>query len=33
MPYRTLAKWDEGRKAATLSEAEAFLDGLPTGYA
>ena len=32
MPYRTLAKWDEGRKAATLAEAEAFLDGLPTGY-
>ena len=28
MPYRTLAGWDEGRKAAITAEAEAFLDGL-----
>ena len=33
MPYRTLAGWDGARKAATLAEAEAFLDALPTGYA
>lgn len=30
MPYRTLAGWDEGQKAAIAAEAEAFLDGLPT---
>ncbi|QUS40828.1 cryptochrome/photolyase family protein [Tardiphaga alba] len=30
MPYRTLAGWDEGRKAAITAEAEAFLDGLAT---
>ena len=30
MPYRTLAGWDEGRKAAITAEAEAFLDGLVT---
>lgn len=30
MPYRTLAGWDEGHKAAVMAEAEAFLDGLPT---
>ncbi len=28
MPYRTLAGWDEGQKAAIAAEAEAFLDGL-----
>ncbi|MET0444200.1 MAG: cryptochrome/photolyase family protein [Pseudorhodoplanes sp.] len=28
MPYRTLAGWDEGHKAAITAEAEAFLDGL-----
>ena len=28
MPYGTLARWDEGHKAAVLAEAEAFLDGL-----
>jgi deoxyribodipyrimidine photolyase-related protein len=28
MPYRTLAGWDESRKAAVTAEAEAFLDGL-----
>ncbi|WP_398477675.1 cryptochrome/photolyase family protein [Tardiphaga sp.] len=28
MPYRTLAGWDEGRKAAVIAEADAFLDGL-----
>ena len=28
MPYGTLARWDEGHKAAVLVEAEAFLDGL-----
>lgn len=28
MPYRTLAGWDEGHKAAVTAEAEAFLDGL-----
>ena len=33
MPYRTLAKWDETRRAGITAEAEAFLDGLPTGYA
>ena len=33
MPYRTLAKWDDARKAGIAAEAEAFLDGLPTGYA
>jgi len=32
MPYRTIARWDEERRAAILAEAEAFLDGLPTGY-
>jgi len=32
MPYRTIARWDEERCAAILAEAEAFLDGLPTGY-
>ena len=32
LPYRTLAKWDEPRKAATVAEADAFLDSLPTGY-
>ncbi|RJF76694.1 cryptochrome/photolyase family protein [Rhodopseudomonas palustris] len=30
MPYRTLAGWDEARKAAIVAEAEAFLDGLAT---
>jgi deoxyribodipyrimidine photolyase-related protein len=30
MPYRTLASWDEGRKAAITAEANAFLDALPT---
>lgn len=30
MPYRTLAGWDEGHKAAVTAEAEAFLDGLAT---
>lgn len=30
MPYRTLAGWDEGHKAAITAEAEAFLDGLAT---
>lgn len=30
MPYRTLAGWDEGRKAVITAEAEAFLDRLPT---
>ena len=33
MPYRTLARWDEGRKAATLAEADAFLDRLAAGDA
>ncbi len=28
MPYRTLAGWDEPRKAAITAEAERFLDGL-----
>ncbi len=28
MPYRTLEKWDEGRRASITAEAEAFLDGL-----
>ncbi|MDB5652722.1 MAG: cryptochrome/photolyase family protein [Tardiphaga sp.] len=28
MPYRTLAGWDEGRKAAITAEADAFLDRL-----
>jgi deoxyribodipyrimidine photolyase-related protein len=28
MPYRTLAGWDDGRKAAITAEAEAFLDRL-----
>jgi deoxyribodipyrimidine photolyase-related protein len=28
MPYRTLAGWDEGRKAAVTAEADAFLDRL-----
>ena len=32
MPYRTLAKWDAARRAATLAEAESFLDALPVGY-
>ena len=32
LPYRTLAKWDAPRKAAIVAEADAFLDGLPTGY-
>ncbi len=32
MPYRTLGKWDDGRKAAIVAEADAFLDSLPTGY-
>jgi len=31
MPYRTLAGWDEMRKAGTMAEAEAFLDGLAVG--
>lgn len=30
MPYRTLAGWDEARKAAIVAEADAFLDGLAT---
>ncbi|WP_420134601.1 cryptochrome/photolyase family protein [Rhodopseudomonas sp.] len=30
MPYRTLAGWDDARKAAITAEADAFLDGLPT---
>ena len=30
MPYRTLAGWDEARKAAIVAEAEAFLDQLET---
>lgn len=30
MPYRTLAGWDEARKAAIVAEAEAFLNGLAT---
>lgn len=30
MPYRTLAGWGEGHKAAITAEAEAFLDGLAT---
>lgn len=30
MPYRTLAGWDEGHRAAITAEAEAFLDGLAT---
>ena len=30
MPYRTLAGWDEERKAATTAEANAFLDRLAT---
>lgn len=30
MPYATLARWDEGHRAAVLAEAEAFLDGLAT---
>jgi len=30
MPYRTLAGWDQGRQAAIVAEAEAFLDGLAT---
>lgn len=33
MPYRTLAKWDDACKAGIVAEAEAVLDGLPTGYA
>lgn len=33
MPYRTLARWDDARKAGIAAEAEAFLDGLPSGYA
>ncbi|RYC33198.1 cryptochrome/photolyase family protein [Lichenibacterium minor] len=32
MPYRTVAKWDEPRRAAIVAKADAFLDGLPTGY-
>jgi deoxyribodipyrimidine photolyase-related protein len=32
MPYRTLGKWDEARKAGIVAEADAFLDSLPTGY-
>ena len=32
LPYRTLAKWDAPRKAAIVAEADAFLNGLPTGY-
>ncbi len=31
-PYRTLARWDEARRAEIVAEAEAFLDALPTGY-
>lgn len=30
MPYRTLAGWDEERKASIVHEAESFLDGLAT---
>ena len=33
MPYRTIARWGEERRAAIVAEAEAFLDALPTGYA
>ncbi len=33
MPYRTLARWDEARKAEIVAEVEGFLDALPTGYA
>ena len=32
MPYRTISKWDEARRAGTVAEADAFLDALPTGY-
>ena len=28
MPYRTLARWDDARKAAITAEADRFLDGL-----
>jgi deoxyribodipyrimidine photolyase-related protein len=31
MPYRTLAGWDEARKASITAEADAFLDSLPVG--
>ena len=33
MPYRTIARWGEARRATIVAEAEAFLDSLPTGYA
>jgi deoxyribodipyrimidine photolyase-related protein len=32
MPYRTLNRWDAKRKEAVVAEADAFLDGLATGY-
>ena len=32
MPYRTIAGWDEGRRAGLVAAADAFLDGLPAGY-
>ncbi len=33
MPYRTIERWGEQRRSAIVTEAEAFLDSLPTGYA
>ena len=33
MPYRTITRWGEERRGAIVSEAETFLDSLPTGYA
>ena len=33
MPYRTITRWGVERRGAIVSEAETFLDSLPTGYA